>query len=72
MLANHGPVVAGKDIVSISNQREDGRLMRQDEHRAQVQRGNEGWHTDSSYMALAAKASVLQAKVVPSAGSPAS
>ena len=61
-------LVAGKDIVSISNQREDGRLMRQDEHRAQVQRGNEGWHTDSSYMALAAKASVLQAKVVPSAG----
>ena len=31
-------------------------------------RGNEGWHTDSSYMPLAAKASVLSAQVVPSAG----
>ena len=28
-------------------------------------RGNEGWHTDSSYMPLAAKASVLSAQVVP-------
>ena len=29
---------------------------------------NEGWHTDSSYMMLAAKASVLSAHVVPSQG----
>jgi alpha-ketoglutarate-dependent taurine dioxygenase len=29
---------------------------------------NEGWHTDSSYMPLAAKASILSAHVVPSAG----
>jgi alpha-ketoglutarate-dependent taurine dioxygenase len=31
-------------------------------------RGNEGWHTDSSYMPLAAKASVLSAHVVPVEG----
>ena len=30
--------------------------------------GNEGWHTDSSYMRLSAKASVLSAHVVPSHG----
>ena len=34
----------------------------------QVVRGNQGWHTDSSYMPVSAKASVLSAKVVPSAG----
>ena len=34
----------------------------------QILRGNEGWHTDSSYMPLAAKASVLSAEVVPSRG----
>jgi hypothetical protein len=34
----------------------------------QVMRGNEGWHTDSSYMPLSAKASVLSAHVVPPAG----
>src|SRR6185503_11413256 len=39
-----------------------------DEHRYKALRGNEGWHTDSSYMPLAAKASCLSAQVVPSAG----
>ena len=41
--------------------------MSADEHRFKSLRGNEGWHTDSSYMPLAAKASVLSAQVVPSA-----
>ncbi|HKA56753.1 MAG TPA: TauD/TfdA family dioxygenase [Candidatus Binatia bacterium] len=61
-------LVAGREIVSISNQRADGTLMRDDEHGMQLMRGNEGWHTDSSYMPLAAKASVLSAHVVPSTG----
>jgi len=46
----------------------DGSVMTADEHRYKSLRGNEGWHTDSSYMPLAAKASVLSAQVVPSAG----
>lgn len=50
--------------VPISNQREDGSLLGEDEEIIQILRGNEGWHTDSSYMPLAAKASVLCAKVV--------
>src|SRR5262245_23924191 len=54
--------------VSISNQKSDGTVMAPDEHRFKSLRGNEGWHTDSSYMPLAAKASVLSAQVVPSAG----
>src|ERR1044071_9168436 len=53
--------------VPISNQKPDGSVMEPDEHRFKSLRGNEGWHTDSSYMPLAAKASVLSAQVVPSA-----
>jgi alpha-ketoglutarate-dependent taurine dioxygenase len=53
--------------VAISNQKPDGTIMGEDEHRFKSLRGNEGWHTDSSYMPLAAKASVLSAQVVPSA-----
>ena len=56
------------DIVPISNQKFDGTVMQQHEYRAKIMRGNEGWHTDSSYMPLAAKASVLSAHVVPSEG----
>jgi alpha-ketoglutarate-dependent taurine dioxygenase len=53
--------------VAISNQKPDGSIMGADEHRYKSLRGNEGWHTDSSYMPLAAKASILSAQVVPSA-----
>lgn len=61
-------LVANREIVPISNQRADGALLKDDEYGMQLMRGNEGWHTDSSYMPLAAKASVLSAHVVPSAG----
>jgi len=55
-------------FVPISNQREDGSLL-DDQHPAmQIMRGNEGWHTDSSYMPRAAKASILSARVVPRSG----
>jgi alpha-ketoglutarate-dependent taurine dioxygenase len=54
--------------VAISNQKPDGSVLGTDEHRFKSLRGNEGWHTDSSYMPLAAKASILSAQVVPSAG----
>lgn len=54
--------------VEISNAKPDGSVARAEEHRFKVLRGNEGWHTDSSYMPLAAKASVLSAVVVPPSG----
>jgi alpha-ketoglutarate-dependent taurine dioxygenase len=53
--------------VAISNRKPDGSVMGAEEHRFKSLRGNEGWHTDSSYMPLSAKASVLSAQVVPSA-----
>lgn len=52
--------------VPISNVNRDGTLLGADGEISQILRGNEGWHTDSSYMPLSAKASVLSAQVVPS------
>lgn len=54
--------------IPISNKSEDGSLMDDDTHQMQLLRGNEGWHTDSSYVPLAAKASMLSAHVVPPLG----
>lgn len=50
--------------VPISNVMADGSPV-EDEDVTQILRGNEGWHTDSSYMPLSAKASVLSARVIP-------
>ena len=61
------PDAAAKSV-AVSNQKRDGTLLEPEEHHNKILRGNEGWHTDSSYMPLAAKASVLSAQVVPSAG----
>jgi alpha-ketoglutarate-dependent taurine dioxygenase len=51
--------------VQISNQKSDGSMLGEHDEFTQILRGNEGWHTDSSYMPVAAKASVLSAHVVP-------
>lgn len=54
--------------VPISNRKADGSLVREDETTMKILVGNEGWHTDSSYMGLSAKASILSAHVVPLEG----
>jgi alpha-ketoglutarate-dependent taurine dioxygenase len=61
-------IAPNRETVPISNERADGTLLADDDATMQILRGNEGWHTDSSYMPLAAKASVLSARVVPSRG----
>lgn len=61
-------IVGGADTIPISNRFRDGTPLAADHYSSQIQRGNEGWHTDSSYMPLAAKASVLSARVVPTSG----
>jgi alpha-ketoglutarate-dependent taurine dioxygenase len=61
-------IIGEMDIIPIGNQRRDGSLLDDDEPGMQIMRGNEGWHTDSSYMPLSAKASVLSAHVVPPTG----
>ncbi|MHC4816147.1 MAG: TauD/TfdA dioxygenase family protein [Planctomycetota bacterium] len=54
--------------IQISNQRGDGKLAEPDSEQFKVLRGNEGWHTDSTYMPLASKAAMLAAIVVPPEG----
>jgi len=61
-------VVGDSGIVPISNRRSDGSLLDEEHPAMQVMRGNEGWHTDSSYMSLSARASLLSAQVVPQRG----
>ena len=61
-------LVEGKQSIAISNRGEQGQRLREDSVFAQLLRGNEGWHTDSSYMPLAAKASILSAHVLPPLG----
>ena len=46
-----------RKAVAISNRNPDGSVVGPEAHRYKNLRGNEGWHTDSSYMPLAAKAS---------------
>ena len=57
-------LVARTGTVPISNLLPDGRIRAVDDPVMGILRGNEGWHTDSSYMPLAAKASILSAEVV--------
>ena len=61
-------LVEGKTTIAISNRGERGQTLRDDSVFIQLLRGNEGWHTDSSYMPLAAKASVLSAHVISPSG----
>ena len=61
-------LVENMNSIRISNKAENGRLMDGKDEQMKLLKGNEGWHTDSSYMPRAAKASVLSAHVVPSVG----
>ena len=62
-------LVAGSGgTVPISNVRPDGTLRDDADSIKQILLGNEGWHTDSSYMPVAARASMLSAEVVTERG----
>ena len=54
--------------VAISNQKADGSVAQPDEYQYQILKGNEGWHTDSTYMPLASKVAMLSARVLPPTG----
>jgi alpha-ketoglutarate-dependent taurine dioxygenase len=54
--------------VQITNKKPDGSHYEPDEFRFKALRGNEGWHMDSTYMPLAAKAGLLSAIEVPPSG----
>ena len=44
----------------ISNRKGNGSLAQLEDAQYQVLKGNEGWHTDSTYMPLASKAAMLR------------
>lgn len=52
----------------ISNKNEDGSLIKPGEYHYQLLKGNDGWHTDSTYMPLASKAAMLTAIELPPEG----
>jgi alpha-ketoglutarate-dependent taurine dioxygenase len=58
----------GYDAVPISTTDRQGTVLDPDDPVMQVVRGNQGWHTDSTYMPVSARASVLSARVVPPVG----
>ncbi len=62
------PLVAATGRVAISNRRADGSLRDAADPLKQILLGNEGWHTDSSYMPISAKASLLSAELVTEEG----
>jgi alpha-ketoglutarate-dependent taurine dioxygenase len=54
--------------VAITNATKDGHVLEPGHPVLDILRGNEGWHTDSSYMPVSARASMLSAQVVPTEG----
>jgi alpha-ketoglutarate-dependent taurine dioxygenase len=63
-----GDLEPGLELAALSNVTPQGEVREPDGMVMQMLRGNEGWHTDSSYMPRAAKASILSAHVVPPTG----
>jgi len=61
-------LIGNDGMTPISNTTREGEVLPTDNPVMSILRGNSGWHTDSSYMPLAAKASMLSAHVVPARG----
>jgi alpha-ketoglutarate-dependent taurine dioxygenase len=61
------PKQAGHTLI-FTNRKPDGTLAQPHEQQYQILKGNEGWHTDSTYMPLASKAAMLSALVIPPEG----
>ena len=61
-------VSPGNKIFPITNVRSDGSLMDDEDLAMELMRGNEYWHTDSSYMPISARASIFSAEIVPTVG----
>ncbi len=51
--------------ISISNRKAGGGLAQSSDYQYQLLKGNEGWHTDSTYMPLASKVAMLSAIEIP-------
>lgn len=67
-IGNLERLVSDHKAVPISNRRADGKAIDEESDHFQILKGNEGWHTDSTYMPVSARASILSAQVVPAEG----
>lgn len=56
------------ESLPFGNRRDDGSLRDAKDPLMRLFRGNEGWHTDSSFQSVSAKASILSAREVPTSG----
>ncbi len=63
-----GSLCAGTLYVHITNVAEDGSLVSPTDRQALANQANQLWHTDSSFKATPALASVLSARIVPEVG----
>ena len=57
-----------RPTITFTNEKPDGTLASQADQQYRILKGNEGWHTDSTYMPLASKAAMLAALVIPPEG----
>jgi len=57
-----------RPTITFTNQKPDGSLASAADQQYRILKGNEGWHTDSTYMPLASKAAMLAALVIPPEG----
>lgn len=55
-------------VTRLANVGNDGELMEPDSHHVTYMRGNELWHTDSSFKPVPAKYSILHAREIPGSG----
>jgi len=63
-----GTVGAGSKVVVLTNVGSDGDIVATNHRQTLNGRANQQWHTDSSFKKIAAKASVLAARVLPKTG----
>lgn len=63
-----GTVGAGSKLVILTNIGADGTIVPPTDRQMLNNRANQFWHTDSSFKAIPARASMLSARAIPSAG----
>ncbi len=57
-----------RPTITFTNRKADGSLAGEQDEQYRILKGNEGWHTDSTYMPLASKAAMLAALEIPPEG----
>lgn len=59
---------AGSELITLTNIGPDGEIMPPSDRQVLNNKANQKWHTDSSFKPIPAKASMLSARIIPSAG----